>query len=41
MYQLRKQEEKSDILTHQFQNLSKKFDNDQKKQQFQTLFQNH
>ena len=41
MYQLSKQEKKSDILIHQFQNLLKKFNNDQKKQQFQTLLQNY
>ena len=41
MYQSEKQEEKSDILTHQFQDLLKRFNNDQKKQQFQILLQNY
>ena len=41
MYQSEKQEKKSDILIHQSQNLSKKFNNNWKKQQFQILLQNH
>src|SRR5204863_9070560 len=41
MYQSSKQEKKSDILIYQFQDLSKRFDNNQKRQQFQILLQNH
>ena len=41
MYWLNKQEKKSDILICQSQDLSKRFDDDQKRQQFQTLLQNY
>ena len=41
MYWSDKQEKKSDIFIHWFQDLLKRFNDDWKKQQFQTLFQNH